>query len=306
MSLVGIFTRKGPSGFGYRSTAEEVTDGLDLRGRNILVTGGNSGLGLETVRVLALRGACVIATGRSEDKVRSACRGMEGEIVPLACELTDPQSVRACADAVIAKRGLLDAIICNAGVIASPKVERVLGYERVFFTNHVGHFILVTNLLGRLAQGARVVMVTSGAHRVTPSAGIELDNLSGSEHYSRWRAYGQSKLANLLFAKELARRLGGHGRTANAVDPGAINTNLARHTSALLRAGMSLASPVLFKNVAQGAATQCYVATNPTLDSVSGEYFRDCNIAPSSPLSQDSELAAQLWAQSERIARSLS
>lgn len=306
MSLVGIFTRKGPNGFGYQSTAEEVTDGLHLRGRLILVTGGNSGLGLETVRVLALRGACVIATGRSEDKVRSACGGMAGEIVPLACELTDPRSVRACADAVITKHGLLDAIICNAGVIASPKVERVLGYERVFFTNHVGHFILVTNLLGRLAQGARVVMVTSGAHRVTRSAGIELDDLSGGEHYSRWTAYGQSKLANLLFAKELARRLGGHGRTANAVDPGAINTNLARNTSALLRAGMSLASPLLFKNVAQGAATQCYVATNPALDSVSGEYFRDCNIAPSSPLSQDSELAAQLWAKSERIARSLS
>lgn len=305
MSLVGIFTRKGPSGFGYRSTAEEVTDGLDLSGRNVLVTGGNSGLGLETVRVLALRGARVMATGRSVEKVRSACSGMAGEIVPLACELTDPASVRACADVVRATRGKLDAIICNAGIIAPPKVERVFGYEVVFFTNHIGHFMLVTNLLGQLADGARVVTVSSGAHRATRSTGIELDDLSGDKHYSRWTAYGQSKLANLLFAKELARRLR-RGQTANAVDPGAINTNLARNTSALLRAGMSIASPLLFKNVAQGAATQCYVATSPTLSEVSGEYFSDCNIAPSSSLSRDSELATRLWVESERIAVSLS
>jgi WW domain-containing oxidoreductase len=306
MSFVGIFTSKGPSGFGYQSTAEEVTNGLDLRGRNILVTGGNSGLGLETVRVLALRGACVIATGRTVDKVRTACSGMEGEIVPLACELTDPQSVHACADVVSARQAKLDAIICNAGIIAPPRVERVFGYELVFFTNHIGHFMLVTRLLDHLAEGARVVMVSSGAHRATRSAGVELDNLAGDKHYSRWTAYGQSKLANLLFAKELARRIGDRGQTANAVDPGAINTNLARNTSSLLRAGMAVASPLMFKSVAQGAATQCYVATNPTLSSVSGEYFSDCNVATSSTLSQDSELAGRLWRESEKIARSVS
>jgi WW domain-containing oxidoreductase len=170
MSFVGIFTRKGASGFGYRSTAEEVTDGLDLHGKTILVTGGNSGLGLETVRVLALRGARVIATGRSVEKVRSACGGMEGEIVPLACELTDPSSVRACADVVSARREKLDAIICNAGIIAPPKVERVFGYELVFFTNHVGHFMLVTRLLEHLAEGARIVMVISVSHPATRKA----------------------------------------------------------------------------------------------------------------------------------------
>jgi WW domain-containing oxidoreductase len=305
LSLVGIFTPNGPSGYGYSSTAEDVTASLDLRGRNILVTGGNSGLGLETTRVLALRGASVIATGRSEDRVRSACEGMQGEIVPLACELTDPRSVRACADAVKARTGKLDAIICNAGIIAPPKVERVFGCELVFFTNHIGHFLLVTSLLGHLADDARVVMVSSGAHRATRKAGIELDDLSGEKHYSRWTAYGQSKLANLLFAKELARRLGERGQSANAVDPGAINTNLARNTSAPMRASLSLMSPFLLKSVAQGAATQCYVATSPTLAGISGEYFSDCNIAKSSAHSNDAELAARLWTESERIVASL-
>jgi len=305
VSLVGIFTRNGPSGYGYRSTAEDVTASLDLHGRNILVTGGNSGLGLETTRVLALRGASVIATGRSEDKVRSASEGMQGEILPLACELADPRSVRACADAVKARTGKLDAIICNAGIIAPPKVERVFGYELVFFTNHIGHFLLVTSLLGHLAEGARVVVVSSGAHRATRQAGIELDDLSGEKHYSRWTAYGQSKLANLLFAKELARRLGERGQSANAVDPGAINTNLARNTSAPMRASLSLMSPFLLKSVAQGAATQCYVATSPTLAGISGEYFSDCNIAKSSAHSNDAALAARLWAESEKIVASL-
>jgi WW domain-containing oxidoreductase len=305
VSLVGIFTRKGPSGYGYTSTAEDVTASLDLRGRNVLVTGGNSGLGLETTRVLALRGASVIATGRTEDKVRSACSEMEGDIVPLACDLTDPRSVRACADAVRARTAKLDAIICNAGIIAPTKVERVFGYELVFFTNHIGHFLLVTSLLGHLAEGARVVSVSSGAHRATRKAGIEFDDLSGEKRYSRWTAYGQSKLANLLFAKELARRLGGRGQSANAVDPGAINTNLARHTSAPMRAMLSLSGPFILKSVAQGAATQCYVATSPTLAGVSGEYFSDCNIAKSSALSNDAELAARLWAESERIVESL-
>jgi WW domain-containing oxidoreductase len=181
----------------------------------------------------------------------------------------------------------------------------VFGYELVFFTNHIGHFLLVTSLLGHLAEGARVVTVSSGAHRATRKAGIEFDDLSGEKHYSRWTAYGQSKLANLLFAKELARRLGGRGQSANAVDPGAINTNLARNTSAPLRAALSLSAPFMLKSVAQGAATQCYVATSPTLAGVSGEYFSDCNIAKSSELANDAELAARLWAESERIVESL-
>ena len=145
--------------------------------------------------------------------------------------------------------------------------------------------------------------MSSGAHRATRKAGIEFDDLS-EKHYSRWTAYGQSKLANLL--REGARLTLGRSRSVGERGgSGAINTNLARHTSAPMRAMLSLSGPFILKSVAQGAATQCYVATSPTLAGVSGEYFSDCNIARSSELSNDAELAARLWAESERIVESL-
>jgi len=305
MSLVSVIKGKGPSGFGYGSTAEEVTAGLDLGGRAILVTGCNSGIGLETVRVLALRGARVFAAGRTEEKARAACAGLEGDILPLACELSDPSSVRACS-ATLRKNGTkLDAIVCNAGIMALPKLERAFGYELQFFTNHIGHFMLVTDLLSALTDSARIVMVSSAAHASAPKSGIEFDNLTGDKGYNPWTAYGQSKLSNLLFAKELARRFSGTSKTANAVHPGVINTNLTRSMPAVARAALSLAAPLALKSVAQGAATQCFVATSPQLKGVSGEYFADCNTARSTRLSRDPELAARLWAESERIVLAL-
>lgn len=305
MSIVALLKGKGPSGFGYASTAEEVTAGLDLRGRTILVTGSNSGLGLETLRVLAIRGARLLATARTEQKAGAACSGIGGEITPLACELADPVSVRACVEAVKKSGAKLDAIICNAGIMALPKLEQAFGYELQFFTNHIGHFILVTGLLTELSQAGRVVVLSSGAHAAAPKSGIEFDNLSGEKGYNAWAAYGQSKLANILFAKELAKRLAGSGKSANAVHPGVIKTNLARSMPAIARASLSLVGPVALKSVGQGAATQCYVATNPTLDGVSGEYFADCNIAKSTRISRDAALATRLWAESERIVEKL-
>lgn len=302
MSLVGAIKGKGPSGFGYGSTAEEVTHGLDLTGKNVLVTGSNSGLGLETVRVLAKRGARVFAAARSEDKARSACAAFGEGIVPLACELSAPASVRACAEAVKRDGAELDALICNAGIMALPELEQVQGYEKQFFTNHVGHFILVTSLLDRLAPAGRVVVVASSAHRRAPAEGVQLDNLSGERGYSPWTAYGQSKLANILFARELARRLSGTDKTANALHPGVIATNLTRHMSAVTRAAWSVGAPIAAKSIPEGAATQCYVATRPELAGVSGEYFADCNLAPSSKKARDMELARRLWEESERIA----
>jgi NAD(P)-dependent dehydrogenase (short-subunit alcohol dehydrogenase family) len=215
MSLLAILKGKGPSGFGYGSTAEESTQGLDLSGRTYLVTGANSGLGLETVRVLSLRGARVIAAARTAQKAQAACGGFGAKVHPVACELSDP----ACVAAVKAYGAPLDAIILNAGVMGLPKLQQAHGYELQFFTNHIGHFILATGLLGQLADKGRVVALSSSAHQFAPNAGIEFDNLSGERGYSPWRAYGQSKLANLLFAKELARRLAGTGKTANALHP---------------------------------------------------------------------------------------
>jgi NAD(P)-dependent dehydrogenase (short-subunit alcohol dehydrogenase family) len=305
MSLVALVKGKGESGFGYGSTAEEVTEGLDLQGRTVLVTGSNSGIGLETVRVLGKRGVRVIAAARTEEKARLATANLAGEFVPVACELSDPASVRACVAAVKKQGYALDSLICNAGIMALPNLERAFGYELQFFTNHIGHFILVTGLLDRLADNGRVVVLSSAAHGSAPPGGIQFDNLTGDKGYLSWLAYGQSKLANLLFAKELARRLSGTKKTANAVHPGVIATNLARSMNPLVRIGLSVASPLAFKTAAQGAATQCYVAVHPQVDGKSGEYFADCNVARSSRFSRDPALAKRLWEESERIVAGL-
>lgn len=302
MSIYGWFKGKGPSGFGYSSTAEQVTEGIDLAGKTILVTGCNSGLGLETCRVLSRRGARLIAAARTEDKAAAACRDLGGGPLPVACELSDPASVRACVESVKRDGAKLDAIICNAGIMALPRLVQAFGYELQFFTNHIGHFILVTGLVDQLAADGRVVMLSSTAHRRAPAEGIQFDNLSGERDYNAWTAYGQSKLANLLFAKELARRFEGSSRTANAVHPGVIATNLGRHLPGFARAGFSAIGPLFLKSVAQGAATQCYVATHSAVAGVSGEYFADCNVAEPVRIANDAALAKRLWEESERIA----
>lgn len=305
MSLVSLLKgRRGASGFGYASTAEEVTEGLDLRGKNILVTGVNSGLGEESARVLASRGARILGTARTSEKAAEACRSLEGA-VPLACELSEPASVRACVEEV---RGLglsLDVLLCNAGVMALPERTLHHGQELQFLTNHIGHFMLVTGLLGSLSERGRVVMLSSGAHAWAPPGGIQFDDPTFEHGYTPNKAYGQSKLANLLFTRALARRLEGTRRTANAVHPGVIATNLARHMSSVARALMPVASAIALKNVHEGAATQCYVAVHPAVEGVSGEYFADCNLARSSRASRDEALGERLWAVTEEIVRDL-
>ncbi|MEO6598724.1 MAG: SDR family NAD(P)-dependent oxidoreductase [Polyangiaceae bacterium] len=306
MSLVSLLKGKGPSGYGYGSTAEVVTQGIALKGKNFLVTGSTAGLGMETVRVLAQRGARVFASGRTKEKVSTSLGRMPGVIVPVACELADPQSVRACVAAIKQDGFKLDGIIANAGIMALPKLEQVFGYEKQFFTNHIGHFLLITELLSELTEKGRVVVLSSGAHLRAPKGGIDFDNLSGERSYDPWTAYGQSKLANLLFAKHLATRLKGTSQTANALHPGVIKTSLSRSASPVVRLALGVAEPFALKSVEQGAATQCYVATRPELDGVSGEYFSDCNIAKPSAYARDAALAARLWEESERIVQQLS
>ncbi len=297
---------KGPSGFGGNSTAEEVTTGLDLSGKTYLVTGCNSGLGRETLRVLTLRGARVLGTARTPEKAKEACEAAgAGKATGFACELADPASVRACVAAVTADGARLDGIICNAGIMSLPTLERAFGWELQFFTNHIGHFILVNGMLDRLADTGRVVMLSSAAHTMAPRVGIELDNLSGEQGYKAWRAYGQSKMANLLFAKELSRRFAGSTRTANAVHPGVIATNLARHMNPIARAIFAASNPIFLKSEEQGAATQCYVATHPTLATVSGRYFADCNTKAPRGDAEDEGLAKRLWDKSAEIVASL-
>jgi WW domain-containing oxidoreductase len=308
MSLYALLKSKGPTGFGYASTASDVTAGVSLAGKTILVTGCNSGLGLETMRVLAARGAHVIGAARTVAKANEAAATAGGKATGVACELSDPASVRACVETVKGMGVPLDAIVANAGIMALPKLHQAHGYELQFFTNHIGHFILVTGLLDQLADDARVVMLSSAAHQMAPVGGIQFDNLSGERNYKGWVAYGQSKIANLLFAKELARRFAGTKKTANAIHPGVIATNLGRHLgmSALVGSAVwGLGNLLFLKTIPQGAATQCYVAANPKAASVSGEYWADSNIAKSRAEASDPVLAAKLWEVSEEIVAGL-
>lgn len=301
MSILAALKGKGPNGLGYGTTAEEATAGCDLSGKTVLVTGCNSGLGLETIRALALRGARVLATARTVDKARDAAQGMKGDFVPLACELSDPASVRACVASVKSGAGPLDAIIGNAGVMAIPTPQQKHGWELHLFTNHIGHFILITGLLDRLAPAGRVVVVGSNAHRRAPAAGIEFDNLSGERDYEPMKAYGVSKLANILFTRELARRLGNGTQTANTLHPGVISTGITRTIPTMAQMAMRMAAPILLKTPAQGAATQCYLATSPAVAKVTGAYYADCNPSETTPLGRDMALAARLWEASESL-----
>jgi WW domain-containing oxidoreductase len=301
MSLAAFIKGRGPSGYGYGSTAEEVTAGLDLSGKTFLVTGVSSGLGLETARVLSLRGAHVVALARTKEAAASALASVNAKGTPVACDLSEPASVRAAVEEV--KKGApLDALVCNAGVMALPKRHVKHGVELQLLTNHIGHFLLVTGLLDRLAESGRVVVLSSAAHRYAPREGIRLDDLDASRGYNGWVAYGQSKLANILFARSLAKRFGDR-RTANAIHPGVIKTNLGRHMGVAVQIGYVLGGPLVLKSIPQGAATQCYVATHPTLDNVTGKYFVDCNVARPSRLAEDDVLAEALWEKSEEIAR---
>lgn len=306
MSLYELFKGKGPSGFGYGSTAEEVTAGLSLDGKTILVTGCNSGLGREAMRVLALRGARVIGTARTVDKAKEACDAVgAGRAVPMACELSDPKSVRACVAAVKEGGYTLDALIANAGIMALPKLEKAFGIELQLFTNHIGHFMLVTGLLDALAEDGRVVILSSGAHMQAPKEGIAFDDLSGDKSYGAWKNYGQSKLANLLFAKELSRRFAGTKKTANAVHPGVIRTNLGRHMGSIANVVFGVVGPLVLKSVEQGAATEVYAAVHPRMAAVSGEYLADCNLQKPRADAEDAALAKRLWEVSETIVAGL-
>ncbi len=282
---------RGP--FGADATAEQATAGIDLTGKTALVTGCNSGIGYETMRVLALRGAHVLGTARTADKAAEACASVSGRTTPLVLELADFDAVAACADQIRAMELPLDIVIPNAGVLLG-EPRQVDGLEMHFVVNHLGHFLLVNRLLDRIiaAPQGRVAVVGSMAHRSV--VGIEFDDLSGRS----WErsAYGHSKLANGLFAFELARRLATTQATANVLHPGVIDTNIFRHVDFNIPKNR-------FKTIAQGAATTCYVATHPSLTKVSGVYFSDCNPEEPSAAMRDAAMARRLWDVSEELVR---
>lgn len=289
------------SAFGANSTAEEVTAGLELNGMTALLTGCNSGIGFETMRVLAGRGVHVFGAARTLEKAEQACDSVDGRATPLVIELTEFDTVVAAAEKVKAMGEAIDMLILNAGVMALPELQQVNGIERQFVINHLGHFLLVDQLkeLVIAARQGRVVVVSSSAHVWAPEEGIQFDNLSGEMEYDPFTAYGQSKLANGLFSRELARRLADTRATSNSLHPGVIRTGLTRHLpggddeDAIPSARM--------KSIPQGAATTCYVGAHPELQGVTGYYFADCNPALPNAQMQDDEMAARLWAVSEKM-----
>jgi len=289
------------STFGFTSTAEEVTAGLDLKGQTIVVTGCNSGIGQETARVLALRGAHVIGTARTVDKAREALAPFGKETTPVACDLAEPKDVARASKAIAGLGKKLDAIVCNAGIMALPERTLSHGHELQFLTNHLGHFNLVMGLVSSLAPKGRVVVVSSGAHTNAPEGGIVFHDLTLKDGYQPWKAYGQSKLANVLFARALAKRLP-KGQTANALHPGVIKTNLTRHIGDAI---FSRLDPKIMKTVPQGAATQTLLAVHPSVAEVTGEYFSDCRRAETSEYGQDDALAERLFVESEKWVKSL-
>ena len=269
------------SGFDEHSTAEEVTAGIDLSGKLAVVTGCTSGIGFETMRVLALRGAHVVGTSRSLQRAEEACRSVVGMTSPVQLDLGDFDSVARCAEDILTLRSPIDMLICNAGYRGGGNQRQLIdGVEKHFVINHLGHFILVNRLLARLyiAQQGRVVTVSSRtAYRDAPATGILFDDLGMAHDYSDSLAYGHSKLANALFSLQLAELLRGTRITSNALHPGVINTELDRNLSAVSRFAWETYVRFRGKTVEQGAATTCHVATSETLGNVSGHFFEDCN-----------------------------
>jgi NAD(P)-dependent dehydrogenase (short-subunit alcohol dehydrogenase family) len=287
--------------FNRRSTAEQVTEGVDLSGKTILITGVGSGLGYETLRVLAKRGAHVIGIDRTMDAAKKACDETPGVTTPFACDLSDPDSIVACTKAISEQFSLLDVVITNAGIMAPPltlvhKYKEPL--ELQFAVNFLGNFVLINHLMPLLkaAPSARIVLVASGAYVVAPKEeGITFDNLDWRKDYDGLAAYGHSKLAVMLMNRVLAERLQGTKVTSNAIHPGLIRTKLAGDTKTFKVKFISWFGGPFMRSIPQGAATQCLVATHSALDGVSGEHFADCNLKEAVGHATDMALAKKLW-----------
>ncbi|MFI6343957.1 SDR family NAD(P)-dependent oxidoreductase [Streptomyces sp. NPDC050560] len=304
------------SGFGAETTAREVLEGIDLTGRLALVTGGYSGIGVETTRALTEAGATVLVPARRPDTAREALAEIANTEVD-ALDLADLDSVRGFAERFLASGRTLDIVINSAAVMACPETRVGPGWEAQFATNHLGHYALVNRLWPSLAPGARVVAVSSSGHR---RSDIRWDDPQFEHGYDKWEAYGQAKTANSLFAVQFDSYARHRGVRAFALNPGGILTPLQRH---LPRAEMvalgwvdeagNAREGIAFKTPEQGAATQVWAATSPTLDGRGGLYLEDCDVAeevdptstaPSTgvrPYAVDPDSAARLWTLSAEL-----
>ncbi|XP_045061649.1 retinol dehydrogenase 12-like isoform X1 [Coregonus clupeaformis] len=282
---------------------------VQLRGKTVLVTGANTGIGKETCRDMARRGARVVMAcrdltraARAADEIRQATGN--NNIVVRHLDLASMYSVRELAKEFIASEDRLDILINNAGVMMCPKWLTEDGFETQLAVNHLGHFLLTNLLLGKLKSSApsRVVNVSSIAHK---GGKIQFDDLFFAKRpYNSLVSYRQSKLANVLFSRELARRLKGTGVTSYSLHPGVIRTELTRHVETwfpMLRAILSAPSVLLMKTSTQGAQTSIYCAVTPGLEHKSGCYFSDCVVMETAPEGRDDAVAKRLWKESARL-----
>lgn len=303
------------SGYGTSSTAKEVIGNIDLQGKVAIVTGGYSGIGLETAKVFAEAGAEVIVPARNVEKAKKAV-GDHSNIQVEVLDLMDPASIDHFAETFLASHSKLDILVNSAGIMASPLMRDERGYEAQFSTNHLGHFQLTARLWPALknAPGARVVAVSSRGHRLG-GVNFEDPNFETTE-YDKWKAYAQSKTANVLFALELDRLAKIHGVRTFSVHPGLIpTTNLGRFnedekaTPKQIEVNGKKADTqeqaAKFKTIEQGAATSVWCATNDALDGMGGVYCEDCDIAEAVPSESFSENGVRPWAIDPDNARKL-
>jgi NAD(P)-dependent dehydrogenase (short-subunit alcohol dehydrogenase family) len=278
--------------FGAESTTDEVLDGVDLRGKRVLVTGVSAGLGVETARALAAHGAQVVGAVRDLDKGRAATATVRdqaaggGGLELVQLDLASLASVRACADALVAAGKPFDVVIANAGVMACPRGRTADGFETQFGTNHLGNFVLVNRIASLLGPGSRLVNLASAGHRFSD---VDLDDPNFERTpYTEFGAYGRSKTANVLFAVEFDRRHKDRGVRAAAVHPGGIQTELGRHMTpevtqqmiaAVTASQPAGAPPFAWKTIPQGAATSVWAGFVAAAAAVGGHYCEDCHIA---------------------------
>ncbi|RDY05780.1 Short-chain dehydrogenase TIC 32, chloroplastic, partial [Mucuna pruriens] len=311
MGQMWALRRKGVSGFSSSSTAEQVTHGIDGSGLTAIVTGASSGIGAETTRVLALRGVHVIMAVRNLVAANNVAEAIlkefpTAQIHVMELDLSSFSSVRKFVSQFISSALPLNILINNAGIFATPFTLSEDNIELQFATNHVGHFLLTNLLLDIMKKTTheskkqgRIVYVSSYAHQFSHRGGIPFDKINDKSSYKKYLAYVQSKLANILHANELARRLKEDGAdiTVNSLHPGVIVTNIFRYNTVFIVIAGVVAKLVGFalKNVQQGASTTCYVALHPQVEGISGEYFADNNIARASSQGRDIDLAKKLW-----------
>lgn len=269
-----------------------------LQGKVCLVTGATSGIGKITALELARQGGTVVVVSRSTRKCRETVHTIQQQtgneqVSYLAADLSSQKEIRKLAGDFQTNFHQLDVLVNNAGGLFWERKESVDGIEMTFALNHLNYFLLTNLLLDTLkaSEPARIINVSSGAHR---GQKLALDNLELKENYSPMKAYGRSKLANLYFTYELARRLTDSGVTANALHPGLVSTNFAREGKSWLRFIMPLVQ-VFAKSPQEGAETSIYLAASPQVDGISGKYFQDKEMVSSSAISYDQETAERLW-----------